>query len=441
MSGRDVLRKLAGRGVKVNRSAGHALPPHVSIPPDVADAGALRAYLADWSIFPNAAEAEGYLGDALQRFQVSMAALALAPADGEVLELGSNPYFLTRMLRRRGHRVTCANYFGDHVSIGPSTQEAPRISDGEVERFDFDHFNIESGPFPYADSSFDVVLFCEILEHLPFDPINALGEIHRVLRKGTGMLLVTTPNATRAGNVSKILRGENIYELLSGYGAYGRHNREYTLDELEQMLHANGYETVDGFTADVHGHEDHFMPDASFISTTDRGDNLFFLARAVGPDHWHYPDWLFTSKHGLYGRRIVRPGVEMGINDDLQTLGLHPLEEGEQGRFRWMGAGPVKVLTEKTGGGPGRLRVEGFTPSLAPDAMPTLLCSYDGTEQDWTPARANAPFRCEFEVTAPAGRLELELSVSRTWTPAKAGLGTDHRQLGLALTSVSWVGA
>jgi hypothetical protein len=262
-----------------------------------------------------------------------------------------------------------------------------------------------------------------------------------VLRKGTGVLLITTPNAVRAGNVAKIVRGENVYESLSGYGAYGRHNREYTLDELGRLVHANGYETVDGFTADVHAHEEHFMPPAPSAATGDRGDNLFFLARAVGRDRWQYPDWLFTSKHGLYGRRVVRPGVEVGVNDDLQTVGLHPIEEGEHGTFRWMGPSPVKVLTEKPGGGDGRLLVEGIAPPLAAGTMPALKCSYDGKEQEWTPPTAGASFRCEFELAAPAGKQEVELSVSSTWIPSKSGLGGDHRRLGLAVTSVSWAGA
>jgi SAM-dependent methyltransferase len=441
MSGRDVLRRLAGRALRVNRSPGHALPAQVSVPDDVADTIALRAYLADWSIFSNSAEAEGYLGDALQRFQVTMAALGRLEPDARVLELGSNPYFLTRLLRRRGYQVTCGNYFGDHVPVGPGVQEAARVSDGALERFEFDHFNIESGPFPYADESFDVVLFCEILEHLPFDPVNALGEIHRVLRKGTGIVVLTTPNAVRSGNVAKLLRGENTYESLSGYGAYGRHNREYTLDELDRLLTSNGFETVHGFTADVHAHEEHFMPDAPFIDTADRGDNLFYVARAVGRDRWHYPDWLFTSKHGLYGRRIVLPDVEMGINDDLQTLGLHPLENGDQGRFRWMGAAPVKVLTEKPAPDEGRLAVEGIAPPAAAGAMPALRLTHDGGQMVWTPEAPGLPFRHEFAVAAPAGKLEVELSVDRTWSPASSNLGGDQRELGLALTAVAWAGA
>jgi SAM-dependent methyltransferase len=324
------------------------------------------------------------------------------------------------------------------MPIGPGSQEAARVSDGQVERFDYDHFNIESGPFPYPDESFDMVLFCEILEHLPFDPVNALGEIHRVLRKGSGVLLITTPNAVRAGNVARIARGENVYESLSGYGAYGRHNREYTLDELERMVKANGYESVLGFTADVHAHEEHFMPPATFLAVGNRGDNLFLVARAVGRDRWQYPDWLFTSKHGLYGRRMVRPGVEVGVNDDLQTLGLYPLEEGEHGQFRWMGATPVKVLTEKPGHGDGHLVVEGIAPPPAAGEMPALRCRYDGRELEWTPGTAGAPFRHEFALAAPAGKQEVELSASSTWIPSKSGMGADQRQLGLALTRVFW---
>lgn len=413
------------------------LPSHVRIPADLADADKLRDYLADCSVFTDASEAEGYLADALDRFRVTMAALERVPGDAAILELGANPYFLTRLLRRRGNPVTCANYFGDHWPAGPSVQEVSRLSDGVAERFDFDHFNIESGPFPYPDSSFDVVLFCEILEHLPFDPVNALGEIHRVLRKDTGMVLITTPNAIRAGNVSRLLRGENVYESLSGYGAYGRHNREYTLDELGRLLPANGFEMVDGFTANVHAHDEHFMPAASNISPANRGDNLFCLARAVGQDRWAYPDWLFTSKHALYGRRIVAPDVVIGFNDDLQATGLHPLENGPTGTFRWMGPGAVRVLTRKGFAGPGRLVVEGFTPPLELAMLPSLKCTLGGQERDWSP-REQGAFQVSFDLDATEGEHEVQLVVSKTWSPAESGQGPDRRDLGLALQRISW---
>jgi SAM-dependent methyltransferase len=356
----------------------------------------------------------------------------------EILELGSNPYFLTRLLRQRGLNVTSANYFGDHHPDGPASQEATRASDGQTERFEYNHFNIEAGAFPYEASTFDVVLFCEILEHLPFDPINALGEIHRVLRKESGLLLITTPNAVRAGNVARILRGENVYESLSGYGAYGRHNREYTLDELRSLLGANGFEMVQGFTADVHAHDEHSMPSASFIAPADRGDNLFCLVRAVTPDKWHYPDWLFTSKPALYGRRIVADSVVVGTNDDLQSSGLYPIENGEHGQFRWTGAAPVKVITRKNAGGRGRLAVEALLPIPNEIPTPELVCRLGGQEVRCRAPNRGEPFVCDFEFTADAGLHEVELAVSTTWCPAESGHGRDTRRLGVGFISVAW---
>ncbi len=45
---------------------------------------------------------------------------------------------------------------------------------------------------PVADASFDTVISCETIEHV-VNPVRALEEIHRVLRRG-GRLLLTTPN-------------------------------------------------------------------------------------------------------------------------------------------------------------------------------------------------------------------------------------------------------
>lgn len=57
------------------------------------------------------------------------------------------------------------------------------------------------------------------------DPVAALLECHRVLR-AQGWLLVTTPNFARFDNIVKLWRGQNPSDQYSGYGPYGRHNRE-----------------------------------------------------------------------------------------------------------------------------------------------------------------------------------------------------------------------
>jgi SAM-dependent methyltransferase len=112
-------------------------------------------------------------------------------------------------------------------------------------------FNIEGGRFPFDDATFDAVVFAEIIEHLLMDPCAALREIKRVLKPG-GTLVLTTPNVARLENVARMISGANIYDPYSGYGPYGRHNREYTRHELALLLGYLGLDVVHMFTADVH---------------------------------------------------------------------------------------------------------------------------------------------------------------------------------------------
>ena len=156
----------------------------VAFPADIEDIEELRAFLADTDVFgPAAEEGAGYLWHALQRFRITLAITPDVPVGGKVLELGANPYFFTRMLKRRGLDVTCANWFGDGSGIeSKGRQVVTGLRGGERHDFEFDHFNIEVDRFPYGDESFSLVFFCEILEHLPMNPVNALVEIHRVLK-------------------------------------------------------------------------------------------------------------------------------------------------------------------------------------------------------------------------------------------------------------------
>lgn len=172
---------------------------------------------------------------------------------GAVLELGANPYFTTMLLRRFGSvELTLANYFADSMPPKAEQQVAYSLSgESHVERLAYDHFNIEAGHFPYPDASFDQVLFCEIIEHLLVDPLLVLREIRRILRPG-GRLVLTTPNVSRLENVARMVSGTNIYDPYSGYGPYGRHNREYNKHELNLLLTFAGFRPEIMFTADVH---------------------------------------------------------------------------------------------------------------------------------------------------------------------------------------------
>jgi SAM-dependent methyltransferase len=85
---------------------------------------------------------------------------------------------------------------------------------------------MEESQFPYEDNTFDVVLYCEIIEHLLMNPVNTQREINRVL-KPNGTLVVITPNVAGLGNVFAMVDGRSLYDPYSGYGVYGPHNRDY----------------------------------------------------------------------------------------------------------------------------------------------------------------------------------------------------------------------
>jgi SAM-dependent methyltransferase len=219
--------------------------------------------------------------------------------DGACLELGANPYFATMLLHRfTPLRLTLANYFGPQVST-PTIEQRVHVDATTTETFVTHHFNIEQEPFPFADGAFVVVLCCEILEHLQHDPLAALREINRVLRPG-GALIVTTPNVGRLENVARLLAGENLYDPYSGYGPYGRHNREYTPGEVRRLLEYAGFATDVAFTADVHAnHAGWFTPLAQCHAVLKRtealGQYIFVRARKTQAPRPKRPTWLFRS--------------------------------------------------------------------------------------------------------------------------------------------------
>jgi SAM-dependent methyltransferase len=207
------------------------------------EAGDREWLLAVRGVFKDEAEQQRYISDGWTRMHAVLDLLADLQGQGvrRVLELGSNPYVLTLMLRKRFQfDLELANYLGPSLSGPRHTHVAQRGA--ERVDFDFAHFNIETDRFPYADGQFDCVLFCEILEHLLLDPARAVSEMARIVRPG-GFIIVTTPNVTRLANLYFLALGRNIYDGYSANGPYGRHNREYTLAEVTSLLARHGFET------------------------------------------------------------------------------------------------------------------------------------------------------------------------------------------------------
>ena len=119
----------------------------------------------------------------------------LGPVAGlRILEVACGRGGFVRELTRAGAHVTGCDFSNAALrvaqaklqrlagpdGIGADNANAPALVQGDAQNL------------PFADASFDRVVSCETIEHVP-DPWAALREMHRVTRPG-GRLFLTTPN-------------------------------------------------------------------------------------------------------------------------------------------------------------------------------------------------------------------------------------------------------
>lgn len=247
----------------------------------------------------------GYASADLERF---IHTLNLIPdnASGSALEIGANPYFTTLLVKhfRPALDLSLLNCFGPGVFTATQTVSYPGF-EGHEETLplEFQNANIESDVLPYADGSFDYILFCEVLEHMTNDPLKAVLELKRILKPG-GVMILTTPNAARLENVMAFMDGRNIYDPFSAYGPYGRHNREYTRHELHLLMTHCGFESEVGFTANVYPDHPSKQVNARAVNAVisqvrhrenDLGQYLFGRWRNTGKPNAMLPSWLYRS--------------------------------------------------------------------------------------------------------------------------------------------------
>ncbi|HXN50692.1 MAG TPA: class I SAM-dependent methyltransferase [Candidatus Acidoferrum sp.] len=105
----------------------------------------------------------------------------------QILEVACGRGGFVRELARAGASVAGCDFSFSALRVGKSKlggnglkKVGDRLVQGDAQKL------------PFADASFDVVISCETIEHLP-DAQSALNEMHRVARPG-GRLFLTTPN-------------------------------------------------------------------------------------------------------------------------------------------------------------------------------------------------------------------------------------------------------
>lgn len=104
----------------------------------------------------------------------------------------------------------------------------------------------ETDPLPLEDNTFDVVRFSATIEHIHNSPKHVLTEIRRVLKPG-GLFFIDTPNFIELRHRVYMLLGiSNLPSIEYVYNSEfnAEHHREYTRQELEQVLLWSGFEIV-----------------------------------------------------------------------------------------------------------------------------------------------------------------------------------------------------
>ena len=182
------------------------------------------------------AEATAYLREHAHRFRHDLAMIEPLAPGGEILEIGAFPCHMTYCLTRRGRAVI-------GVDLDP-TRAAEFIACHGLQIVKCD---VEQERLPFADDRFDVVLCNEVFEHLRINPIFALHEMRRTMKRN-GVLILTTPNLYSLKNIVSFLRGRGIgtttpyraFKQLDTVGHMG-HVREYSTREILEFLAHTGF--------------------------------------------------------------------------------------------------------------------------------------------------------------------------------------------------------
>lgn len=150
------------------------------------------------------------------------------PNRSSVLEIGCYLGYLTLSMRKIGYEVC-----GIDLDLNQFMEEAAR------QKIPLKKCDLDRDAIPFGDDKFDAILFTQVLEHLNYWRLDdVLREIRRVLKPG-GILILSTPNLACLENRVFLLLGGTKY--LGGGIIPPAHSREYTLQEIIQIMQKNGF--------------------------------------------------------------------------------------------------------------------------------------------------------------------------------------------------------
>jgi SAM-dependent methyltransferase len=279
----------------------HDPDPEIRVPPaDRMDE--IKAFLR--SLDQRDEAARTYLGIHLDRIARTLTLTPPPFRTNRALELGTYMHMAPVLKCVHGYEEVRGAYLGP---LGKIESKAVTVQGREVFRCTIDLFDAERDRFPYDDESFDLVLACEMFEHMLRDPMHMLTEINRVLADG-GAMILTTPNVASYLAVARVLEQSGNPQLYSKYpdprGEFVEaeipHVREYTPRELREAIECAGFEVESLFTEIIHGYNcDLWVKDflaRNKYSTALRGEQLYCVARKQhGAAITRYPHFLYEG--------------------------------------------------------------------------------------------------------------------------------------------------
>jgi SAM-dependent methyltransferase len=162
-----------------------------------------------------------------------------------ILEIGSFLGAVSISLNRIGHNISA-------LDIPEFYQSSSLRTLYEKNGIRFDGINLKQNKLPYDSNTFDLVIICEVIEHLNFNPLPVLREINRIL-KNDGFIYIGMPNQANILNRIKLFFGQSVHNPITDFFKQldrndnmivGLHWREYTLGETMEMIEKMGFETV-----------------------------------------------------------------------------------------------------------------------------------------------------------------------------------------------------
>jgi SAM-dependent methyltransferase len=210
--------------------------------------------------------AVSYFEKHLPRLKRTLSLIPSPSGSGRVLELGCYLQMTPVLRLHHGYREVRGADYG----AGTTQRKAVQYADTRFE-VDIDLFDAERDTYPYPADYFELVLACEVLEHMLFDPMHLLLESRRVIEEG-GRILITTPNIASLTSVARVLHGHDNPQIHSKYKipvAGSSRGAGFEIEELitEPIAEYSFYQPLLVFLE-----ENGFNP-------ADRGEQSYCLAR------------------------------------------------------------------------------------------------------------------------------------------------------------------